>query len=452
MKSPLVSVVIPLYNSRSTIERAVQSVLRQTYPNIEVWVVDDGSDDDGLSLMEQLQDERIHCQRLSHRNANVARNYGILHSKGEYVAMLDADDYWLETHLADSLQLLQSSSADGVCGTPLIENPRTCQRTVSVRKRNKGERMIDYLLTTECGAQTSTLLMTAESAQTVLWDETLNRHQDYDFVVRYDKRFQWVLKYEPTAVYVLLNKNRMIDFHSCMQFVERNKAEISPAVYETHRRKLELLMQRQKKNSDTELLELSVKRLLVNAPFETKVGLYHGKMGIAIAFYYYAMFTQNDIYQRFADELIDQIYHSVHLNLPIDMENGLCGIAWGLCHLLRHGFLEGDATDVLEDIDQKIMERSLAYTKDCSLATGLGGIYTYVCERKLLADDTGTDVGMDAVYLHELDGVAQQRQLKYVNVLKQCAKQCEDDYREVEELPLGIYKGCAGLILKHIQI
>ena len=54
MKSPLVSVVIPLYNSRSTIERAVQSVLRQTYPNIEVWVVDDGSDDDGLSLMEQL--------------------------------------------------------------------------------------------------------------------------------------------------------------------------------------------------------------------------------------------------------------------------------------------------------------------------------------------------------------------------------------------------------------
>ena len=366
--------------------------------------------------------------------------------------MLDADDYWLETHLTDSLRLLQDSGADGVCGTPAIENPRTCQRTVSVRKRNKGERMIDYLLTTECGAQTSTLLMTAESAQTVLWDETLNRHQDYDFVVRYDKRFQWVLKYEPTAVYVLLNKNRMIDFHSCMQFVEQNKAEISPAVYETHRRKLELLMQRQKKNSDTELLEYSVKRLLVNAPFEAKVGLYHGKMGIAISFYHYAMFTQNDIYQRFADELIDQIYHSVHLNLPIDMENGLCGIAWGFCHLLRHGFLEGDATDVLEDIDQKIMERSLAYTKDCSLATGLGGIYTYVCERKLLADDIGTDVGMDAVYLQELDRVAQQRQLKYGNVLKQCAKQCEDDYREVKELPLGIYKGCAGLILKHIQI
>ena len=244
----------------------------------------------------------------------------------------------------------------------------------------------------------------------------------------------------------------MIDFHSCMQFVEQNKAEISPAVYETHRRKLELLMQRQKKNSDTELLEYSVKRLLVNAPFEAKVGLYHGKMGIAISFYHYAMFTQNDIYQRFADELIDQIYHSVHLNLPIDMENGLCGIAWGFCHLLRHGFLEGDATDVLEDIDQKIMERSLAYTKDCSLATGLGGIYTYVCERKLLADDIGTDVGMDAVYLQELDRVAQQRQLKYGNVLKQCAKQCEDDYREVKELPLGIYKGCAGLILKHIQI
>ena len=162
MKDTLVSVIIPLYNSRSTIERAVQSVLRQTYPNIEVWVVDDGSDDDGLSLIEQLRDERIHCQRLPHRNANVARNYGILHSKGEYVAMLDADDEWTEKHLESSLAVLRREGADGVYGSLILRG--TTDRVVTTRAIRDDETAIDFLLSNGYGAQTSTLVMTAASA------------------------------------------------------------------------------------------------------------------------------------------------------------------------------------------------------------------------------------------------------------------------------------------------
>ena len=174
MENALISVIIPFYNSRSTIERAVQSVLRQTYPYIEVWVVDDGSDDEGLSLIEQLQDERIYCQRLPHRNANVARNYGITHSHGEYIAMLDADDEWTEKHLERSLEVLQCEGAGGVYGSLILRGTR--DREVMTRAIRQDESTIDFLLANGYGAQTSTLVMTAASAKDVLWDETLNRH------------------------------------------------------------------------------------------------------------------------------------------------------------------------------------------------------------------------------------------------------------------------------------
>ena len=232
MEKALVSIIIPMYNSRSTIERAVQSVLHQTYPNIEVWVVDDGSDDDGLSLMEQLQDERIHCHRLSHRNANVARNYGITHSNGEYIAMLDADDEWTENHLESSLAVLQRGQADGVYGSLILRG--TKDQTVTTRAMREGETTIDFLLSNGYGAQTSTLVMTAASAKDILWDETLNRHQDYDFIVRYHRKYRMCPKAEATTIYHLSASSptdKKLDFESCIRFIRTVEDEISDRLY-----------------------------------------------------------------------------------------------------------------------------------------------------------------------------------------------------------------------------
>lgn len=101
---PIVSIVIPMYNNGNSILRAVRSVLGQTFQELEVLVVDDGSDDNGPELVEALNDERVRLFRLPHRNANVARNYGIHHSCGRYIAMLDADDEWYKNHLEISLK------------------------------------------------------------------------------------------------------------------------------------------------------------------------------------------------------------------------------------------------------------------------------------------------------------------------------------------------------------
>ena len=248
MENALISVIIPFYNSRSTIGRAVQSVLCQTYPNIEVWVVDDGSDDDGLSLMEQLQDGRIHCHRLPHHNANVARNYGITHSHGEYIAMLDADDEWTEKHLERSLEVLQCEGAGGVYGSLILRGTR--DREVMTRAIRQDESTIDFLLANGYGAQTSTLVMTAASAKDVLWDETLNRHQDYDFIVRYHRKYHLCPKLEATTIYYFSTEPKTIDFESCIRFIRTVKGEISSWLYTSYHRNMLRLALAQTANPD----------------------------------------------------------------------------------------------------------------------------------------------------------------------------------------------------------
>jgi len=89
---PLVSIVIPLYNSRVTLHDCVESVLQQTHSNFEIILVDDGSDEIYTDIIGHFNDSRIAYYKLKHLNANVARNYGIVKSKGKYIAMLDSDD------------------------------------------------------------------------------------------------------------------------------------------------------------------------------------------------------------------------------------------------------------------------------------------------------------------------------------------------------------------------
>ena len=224
-----ISVVLPLYNNRHTIERAVFSVLSQSYSNLEVILVDDGSKDDGLELVERMEDSRIQCYRLPHQNADVMRNYGITHSHGAYIAMLDADDEWKENHLACSLDVLRREKVDGIYGSLIVRGEY--DRVVTTRALQKDESWIDFLLSNGCAAQTSTLFMTAASAKSILWDETLLRHQDYDFIVRYNKKYRMYPKIEATTIYHYSQVSPKIDFDSCIRFISSVEHEISDDVY-----------------------------------------------------------------------------------------------------------------------------------------------------------------------------------------------------------------------------
>lgn len=101
----MISVVIPVFNKRDTLVRALKSVLRQTYQKFEVLVVNDGSTDDSVSVIKGIQDARIRLIEQPNSGVSVARNRGVESATYELIAFLDADDEWLPELLERLLQL-----------------------------------------------------------------------------------------------------------------------------------------------------------------------------------------------------------------------------------------------------------------------------------------------------------------------------------------------------------
>ncbi|MDN4495147.1 glycosyltransferase family 2 protein [Ureibacillus aquaedulcis] len=93
------SVVIPLYNKRNYIKATILSVLKQTFSNFEIIVVNDGSTDDSLDQIKDITDSRLRIVSQKNAGVSVARNTGIKEANGNYIAFLDADDYWNPDYL-----------------------------------------------------------------------------------------------------------------------------------------------------------------------------------------------------------------------------------------------------------------------------------------------------------------------------------------------------------------
>lgn len=115
MEQPLISVIMPAYNSENTIGRAIESVLSQTYKNLELIVIDDNSTDKTAEIAESYSkaDSRVILLR-NPRNLGVAlsRNIGCRNAKGEFLAFIDSDDVWFEDKLDRQLRFMQKTGCD----------------------------------------------------------------------------------------------------------------------------------------------------------------------------------------------------------------------------------------------------------------------------------------------------------------------------------------------------
>lgn len=111
--SPLVSVIIPAYNASSFIGQTLESVLSQTYKNIEVLVVDDGSRDKTPEIVKSFaqRDRRVMLLQQPNQGVAAARNLAIAHSGGEYIAPVDADDIWYPLKLEKQVQCMTAADA-----------------------------------------------------------------------------------------------------------------------------------------------------------------------------------------------------------------------------------------------------------------------------------------------------------------------------------------------------
>ena len=134
-KGPLISVVMPIFNSAETLERSLKSVLNQSYRNFELICVDDGSTDDSLTVVNRLskKDPRIRVYHQKKSNAGVARNLGIEMSCGEYITFIDSDDEFMKGGLENL-----------VLG---IENERSpVARAGAIEKKNSQNCWLEWIL------------------------------------------------------------------------------------------------------------------------------------------------------------------------------------------------------------------------------------------------------------------------------------------------------------------
>ncbi|MFH7243632.1 MAG: glycosyltransferase family 2 protein [Spirulina sp.] len=113
--NPVVSVIIPAYNTEAYIEKAIRSVLDQTWQNFEVVVVDDGSTDKTVSVVRSITDNRVKLFKNDHNmGAGASRNRAIRESHGDWVAVLDSDDWYAPGRLERLVNLAQAQGADMV--------------------------------------------------------------------------------------------------------------------------------------------------------------------------------------------------------------------------------------------------------------------------------------------------------------------------------------------------
>lgn len=122
MNKPLIDVIVAVYNGENFIANAVESVLQQTWQNVNLIVVDDGSTDGTANALQQLKSRHTGFTVISrpHLGVSAALNAGLAASTAAYIALLDADDLWHKTKLEKQMHAMQQQGAD-ICFTYMAE-------------------------------------------------------------------------------------------------------------------------------------------------------------------------------------------------------------------------------------------------------------------------------------------------------------------------------------------
>jgi glycosyltransferase involved in cell wall biosynthesis len=193
MIAPLVSVIIPVFNVEKYVEQTIQSVLDQTYPAVEIIIVNDGSTDmslDKIGLFEKDQKIKI----ISQENTGVssARNKGMEFVKGDFIAFLDADDVWLPNNLELKIKMLiDNPSVDWVFSDMYLADDK--MQSVSPAKPGKDDNILNNILLWDGevvpGACSNIVIRKKCLLSGIRYDTHLSNSADQDFCIQLASKF-----------------------------------------------------------------------------------------------------------------------------------------------------------------------------------------------------------------------------------------------------------------------
>lgn len=205
----LVSAIITTHNRKELLVRAMDSVMNQTYPEIELIVVDDASDDGTAELCKDKKLKYIYIPKSESRGGNYARNLGIKASRGDYCAFLDDDDYWLPEKIAKQVALIEEKKCDVVSCNRLNENVSgTDTHIVEAKPMLKKDGDISRKILYSICSTTSLMLIRRETLLAIgLFDEKLRFWQEYELSIRLAQLSPFFVVQEPLVVYRIDKKD-----------------------------------------------------------------------------------------------------------------------------------------------------------------------------------------------------------------------------------------------------
>ncbi|MEA5567048.1 glycosyltransferase family 2 protein [Anabaena sp. UHCC 0399] len=214
---PRVSVVIPAYNAMVYLPKTVDSVLKQTFTDFEVLIINDGSSDHILEWATGLQDPRVKVISQENQGLPGARNTGIIHAQGEYIAFLDADDLWAPTKLEKQVHCLDNKLTVGLVYTWTVlidgqDNP-TGRIFASHPEGNVWQQLME---TNEMCNGSSSMVRRCCFDTVGLFDRSLKSAEDLDMWLRLSARYPFAVVKEPLTFYrqhsnsMSKNRERMI--------------------------------------------------------------------------------------------------------------------------------------------------------------------------------------------------------------------------------------------------
>jgi len=201
--TPAVSVVLPTYNRARLLERAVRSVLAQSYEDLELIVVDDASTDDTAAVLAAITDSRLRLlNHRENRGGSAARNTGIEAARGEFVAFQDSDDVWLPDKIQKQMAAFRGSDADvGVVYHGLFRLIGTRSRYVPPADIVQREGDLSRQILRKSFISMQTLLVRRRLlAEVGLLDENLPRFQDWELAMRLARVCRFRFLDEPLTI------------------------------------------------------------------------------------------------------------------------------------------------------------------------------------------------------------------------------------------------------------
>lgn len=204
-KNKKVTIIVPVYNMETYLERAVESLLSQTYMNTEIILVNDGSTDGGPKLCDEYERHYDHISVVHKKNGGLssARNAGIAHASGDYIIFPDPDDWVAPTYIEDLVNLRQESDLE-ICGHYIVDaNKKVTANENGDLKIMAPDEAIDLLVKSQyyCGFAWNKLFhLDIIRKVNLRFNEELGMAQDLEFCFRYMTKCQKII-YDPTPQY-----------------------------------------------------------------------------------------------------------------------------------------------------------------------------------------------------------------------------------------------------------